>query len=65
MTLLVLGIVGRINSAEDQLDHPEVGSQIDGRLGASHFRGFVLVVGGAVDFGSDHGIVVELSKLLV
>jgi hypothetical protein len=42
--LLVLRIVARINSTENELDHPEIRCEIDRWMGLSHLGGFVLVV---------------------
>lgn len=44
MRLLVLGVVAGVDGAENELDHPEVGCQIDRRVSPCHLGGFVLVV---------------------
>jgi hypothetical protein len=44
MRLLVLGVVAGIDGAEDELDHPEVRSEIDGWDSSSHLGGLILVV---------------------
>ena len=44
MRLLVLGVVAGVDGAENELDHPEVGCQIDGRVSPCHFGRFVLII---------------------
>lgn len=61
-SLLVLSVVAGVDGAENEFEDPEVGRELDGGLGAGHFGGFVLVVGGAVDHGADLGVVVELAQ---
>lgn len=61
-SLLVLGVVAGVDGAEDEFEDPEIGGELDWGLGAGHFGGFVLVVGGAVDHGADLGVVVELAQ---
>jgi hypothetical protein len=62
--LLILGVVAGVDSAEDELEDPEIRSEVDGRVGTGHLGGLVLVVGCAVDHASDNGIVVELTQEL-
>lgn len=63
-SLLILGIVGRVDGTEDELEDPEVGSEVNGRVGASHLSGLVLVVGSAVDHAADGRVVVKLAEEL-
>ena len=62
--LLVLGVVAGVDSAEDELEDPEIWSEVDGRVGTGHLGGLVLVVGCAVDHASDNRVVVELAQEL-
>ena len=62
--LLVLGIVAGVDSTEDELENPKVRGEVDGRVGTSHLRGLVFVVGCAVDHASDNRVVVELAQEL-
>lgn len=62
--LLVLSVVAGIDGTEDELEDPEVGSEVDGWVGTGHLGRLVLVVGCAVDHASDDGVVVELAKEL-
>lgn len=62
--LLVLSVVAGVNGTEDELQNPEIRGEVDGRVGASHLGGLVLVVGSAVDHASDDRVVVELAQEL-
>jgi hypothetical protein len=62
--LLVLSVVAGVDGTEDELENPKIRGEVDGRVGASHLGGLVLVVGSAVNHASDDGIVVELAQEL-
>lgn len=62
--LLILSVVAGVNGAEDELENPEIRSEVDGRVGTSHLRGLVLIVGCAVYHASNDRIVVELAQEL-
>lgn len=62
--LLVLSVVAGVDGTEDELENPKIGGEVDGRVGASHLGGLVLVVGSAVNHASDDGIIVELAQEL-
>lgn len=42
--LLVLGVVARVNGAENELEHPEIRSEIDRRLCAGHLGRLIFIV---------------------
>lgn len=60
--LLVLSVIGRVNRAQDELENPEIGSEIDWRVGAGHLGGLVLVVGRAVYHTSNGRVIVKLAE---
>jgi hypothetical protein len=62
--LLVLSVVAGIDRAENELQDPEIRSEVDGWVGTGHLGGLVLVVRCAVYHTSDNRIVVELAKEL-
>ena len=62
--LLILSVVAGVNGAEDELEDPEIRSEVDGRVSTSHLRGLVLIVGCAVHHASNDRIVVELAQEL-
>jgi hypothetical protein len=62
--LFVLGVVAGINGSEDELQDPEIRGEVDGRVGASHLGGLVLVVGRAVDHAADGRVVIDLAQEL-
>jgi hypothetical protein len=63
-SLFVLGVVAGINGTENELQDPKIRGEIDGRVGASHLCGLVLVVGRAVDHAANGRVVVKLAKEL-
>lgn len=65
VSLLVLGIVRRVNGTEEQFDDPEVGREINRRVSVRHLVLLVLVVGSAIDHGTNVRIRVELPKELL
>jgi hypothetical protein len=42
--LLVLGVVRRVNGAENELEDPKIRGEVDRRVGPSHLGGLVLEV---------------------
>lgn len=62
VSLLVLGVVRRVDGAEDELQDPEVGGEVDRWVGTSHLGGLVLEVGRDIDQVADGGVVIELAE---
>lgn len=63
-SFLILGIVARIDGAEEELAKPQIGGEIDRRLRARHLVLLHLEVGGGVDELADSGLVVQLPQEL-
>jgi hypothetical protein len=57
-TLLILGVVRRVDRTHEQLDEPHLRGKIDTAL-SRHFSLFKLKVGCAIDKTTDLGVVVE------
>lgn len=61
---LVLGIVARIDGAEEELAQPQVGGQVHRWVSARHLVLLNLEVGGGVDELANSGLVVEFTQEL-
>jgi hypothetical protein len=49
ISLLVLGVVRRVDGTKNKLEDPKIGGKVDRRVGASHLGGLVLEVASAID----------------
>jgi hypothetical protein len=51
--LLILSVVRRIDGTKDELEDPEIGGKVNGRVGTSHLGGLVLEVASHIDHFAD------------